>query len=111
MEPKIVYNVTVKIDINIELGGLKWMKESHIPNVMMTGKFISWRIHKILGDDDPNGGTDAIQYIAPDMDTFLDYNQYHAKQLQEEHKAKYKDRYVAFRTLMEIVEESKNSCS
>lgn len=101
----IVYNVTVKIDSAINDDWLSWMKETHIPDVMMTGKFISWRIKKILGDEDPNGITYAVQYIAPNMDAFLDYNQHYAQALQAEHKERYEGKYVAFRTLMEIVDE------
>lgn len=103
---KIVYNVTVKISNMVAKEWLSWMKETHIPDVMMTGKFLEWRIQRILGDEDPEASTFAIQYIAPSMDEFLDYNQHHAKALQEEHTARYEGKYVAFRTLMEIVEES-----
>jgi hypothetical protein len=81
------------------------MKDEHIPDVMMTGKFLSWRIKKILGDDDPAGVTYAIQYVAPNMDSFLDYNQHYAQDLQKEHQDRYEGKYVAFRTLMEIVAE------
>lgn len=106
---KIIYNVTVKIDVTVHEEWLNWMKEIHIPDVMMTGKFLDWRINKILGDDDPNGVTFAIQYTAPSMDDFLDYNEYHSQSLQKEHKDRYEGKYVAFRTLMEVVEESKSS--
>ena len=102
---KIVYNVTVKVDIKVHDEWLSWMRATHIPDVMMTGKFLSWRIKKILGDDDPNGVTYAVQYTAPDMDSFLDYNQHHSQALQAEHKEMFEGKYVAFRTLMEIVDE------
>ncbi len=104
---KIIYNVTVKVDITVNDDWLTWMKETHIPDIMMTGKFLDWSIKKILGDDDPAGITYAVQYTAPDMDTFLDYNQHHAQALQQDHKDRYEGKYVAFRTLMELVEESK----
>ncbi len=103
---KIVYNVTVKIDIDINEEWLDWMKSVHIPDVMNTGKFLDWRIKKILGDEDPNGVTYAIQYTAPSMDAFLEYSQHHASKLQEEHKERYEGKYVAFRTLMELIAQS-----
>jgi len=106
---KIVYNVTVKISNLVKDEWLSWMKEEHIPDVMKTGKFLEWRIQRILGDEDPDATTYAIQYIAASMDDFLDYNQHYAKALQEEHTTRYKDKYVAFRTLMEIVEESQQA--
>ena len=103
---KIVYNVTVKISNLVKDEWLSWMTGIHIPDVMKTGKFLEWRIQRILGDEDPDATTFAIQYIAPNMDEFLDYNQHHAKALQQEHTNRYEGKYVAFRTLMEIVEES-----
>lgn len=102
---KILYNVTVKIDLDVNDEWLSWMKETHIPDVMMTGKFDAWKLTKILGDDDPHGVTYAVQYTAPDMDTFLEYSQYHAPKLQAEHRDKFAGKFGAFRTLMEVVDE------
>ena len=66
----IVYNITVKVDLNIHEEWLEWMKEVHIPDVMNTGHFLDWSIKKILGDYDEEGVTYAVQYTAHDMDAF-----------------------------------------
>lgn len=104
MEPKILYNVTVKILIEKSEEWLKWMKEKHIPDVMATGKFENFRLTEIIEEDD-QGRTFAIQYVAQNMETFQSYQVENAKPLQEEHQARYKDQYVAFRTLMNIIQE------
>ncbi|MBK8347620.1 MAG: DUF4286 family protein [Saprospiraceae bacterium] len=102
---KILYNVTVKIDTALNTEWLEWMKSVHIPDIMATSCFESYRIARIIGDDDEHGVGFAIQYIAPDMDTFQRYQSNFAKKLQTDHSDRYKNHYVAFRTLMQIEEE------
>lgn len=101
----LLYNVTVKIDTECHDEWLNWMLTIHIPDVMATGCFSSYRMTKILGDDDQHGIGYAIQYLAPDMQQFEHYNQHHAPSLQKVHSERYGGRYAAFRTLMEVVRE------
>lgn len=98
----IIYNVTVKISNAKHDDWVKWMKDNHIPKVMATGKFTTYTFSKILVDDE-DGTNYSIQYHCPNMAVLEDYQNNHAPQLQEEHTARYKDQYVAFRTLLEIV--------
>jgi hypothetical protein len=98
----IVYNVTVNIDHDVHEEWLVWMKEVHIPEVMATGLFVESRMHRVLADD-PGGITYAIQYTAPDMAHYERYRDEHAQRLQAAHTARYGDRFVAFRTLLEVV--------
>lgn len=102
---KILYNVTIKVESSIHEEWLDWMKTIHIPDVMATQCFISYKLTRILGDDDEHGVGFAIQYVSPDIDTFNDYQQQHAKRLQKDHTDRYNNRYVAFRTLMQIEAE------
>ena len=89
---KILYNVTIKISTDLHIEWLEWMKRVHIPEVMATGCFESYRITRILGDDDEHGVGFAVQ-------------QQHAKRLQQEHSDRYANQYVSFRTLMKIEAE------
>ncbi len=100
----ILYNVTVKINQTLETEWLQWMRERHIPDVMNTGLFINYKICKILFEEEDGGVTYAFQYYLKDMDTFKEYQAKHAKALQADHTERYKDQYVAFRTLMEVIE-------
>jgi len=102
---KILYNITIKIETGLHEEWLEWMKSVHIPEVMSTACFESYKITRILGDDDDHGVGFAIQYISPDMDTFSIYQQKYARQLQEKHSDRYANQYVAFRTLMQIEAE------
>lgn len=100
----ILYNVTVKIVEPLETEWLQWMRETHIPDVMNTGLFVNHKICKLLHDDEDGGVTYAFQYFCKDMAAFQEYQTKHAKALQEDHSNRYKDQYVAFRTLMEVIE-------
>ncbi len=99
----ILYNVTVKIDHEVRQDWLQWMKEVHIPDVMDTGLFVKHRMFRLLGVDETDGITYAIQYLCNSMVEYQLYQEKHAFRLQEEHRQRYQDRYVAFRTLMEKV--------
>lgn len=103
--PKILYNVTVKIDRNVHHDWLHWMQSVHIPDVMKTGMFLQYKMTKILGDDDEQGHSYAIQYVAENIEKFNAYQIFHAPELQKMHAERYPNQYVAFRTLMEIVAE------
>jgi hypothetical protein len=99
----ILYNVTVKIDTKIHKEWVKWMKEVHIPDVLATGLFSEHKLCRLLSVDESDGITYAIQYFCADMEAFEQYQKEHARRLQTEHMNRYKNRYVAFRTLMEVV--------
>ncbi len=103
----ILYNVTVKILNVAKDDWLKWMTEQHIPDVMDTGFFTEYKMTRILGEDESEGATYAIQYLCPSMEAFQEYQSTSAKALQAEHVERYKNKYVAFRTLMEVVTQGK----
>ena len=100
----LVYNVTIKVNLSIHDEWLKWMKSKHIPDVMHTGLFLDHKIFRILEEDEREGISYAIQYIAANMGDYLEYQRAHAPELQKEHTEKYKDQFVAFRTLLKSVE-------
>jgi hypothetical protein len=99
----IVYNVTVNIDESVHDEWLRWMREVHIPDVMNTGMFLENRILKILGDEESGGSTYSIQYTCKSMNEFRQYEEVFAPALRAEVDEKYKDKFVAFRTLLEVV--------
>ena len=98
----IVYNVTVNIDHDVHDAWLRWMKDTHIPDVMATGLFIESRIHRVLVEDE-GGVTYAIHYVAADMMHYERYRDEHAPRLQAEAQAAFGGRFHAFRTLLEVV--------
>lgn len=94
-----LYNVTVGIDQANESEWLRWMKESHMQNVLNTGMFLSAKIYKVLHDNEDGTLSYSVQYTAESLENVVQYLEKFAPALIEEHKQKFK--HVAFRTLLE----------
>lgn len=99
----ILYNVTVNVNEDIAGEWLHWMTDKHIPDVMATGLFKDYKIYKIISDDE--GSTFSVQYFLNSMEDYETYKKNFAPALQSEHSEKFKDKFVAFRTIMESVEK------
>jgi len=97
----ILYNVTIGIDREVEPEWLEWMRNKHIPDVMATGNFLHYKIFKVLGQDEEPNNSYSIQYFADSMQNVVEYLNESAPKLSEEHRLRYKDKHVAFRTLLE----------
>lgn len=102
----LLYNITVKIDRTVAREWVEWMREIHIPDVMMTNQFLEYRFFRILGDIEDDGITYAVQYLCESIDKYRHYQDHFAQKLQADHSERYKDKYVAFRTLMELVDHN-----
>jgi len=99
----VVYNITLKIIPHIEKEWVAWMKEEHIPEVMSSGQFTEHRFYRLLEQDEAEGITYIVQYFAPSME---DYNQYINKSaplLRQKALKKWGDKFIAFRTVMQVV--------
>lgn len=98
-----IYNITTKVAAGIHSSWISWMQEVHIPEVMATGFFISYRILRILEIDDSEGPTYAIQY---ECKALSDYHLYIAQESERLKKSvfdKWGNQTIAFRSFMEIV--------
>lgn len=97
------YNVTVTIDIDTHEDWLQWMRHTHIPDVMATGLFHSYRLNRLLDHEHPDAEIYTVQYLVEDMDTLRRYMTEFAPELQRQHSARYEGKYAAFRTVMEVI--------
>ena len=100
----ILYNVTINIDSSVHDEWLEWMKSTHIPEVLATGLFTDNKIFRIITDEDEEGITYSIQYFLNNMDDYEKYQNEFSGKLQEDHSGKFRDKFVAFRTIMEKVD-------
>lgn len=100
----IIYNVTVKVDVDIADNWATWMKEEHIPDLLQTGKIQDARLCRLI-DDQP--GEDAVTYVAQySCATMNDYNAYideYATEMRERAFKAWGNKFVAFRTVMEVL--------
>ncbi len=98
----ILYNVTVKVDRSTEKAWLDYMQK-HVQDVLNTGCFVGYRMCRLLEqpyDDDP---TYTIQYECESKSILNHYLEKHAPSLRDDANRLFKDRFVAFRTVMEVI--------
>lgn len=99
-----IYNVTVNIEDSVHHEWRKWMIETHIPDVLNTGLFLGNKFCRVMIDEE-SGTTYSIQYFIKDLESYQLYQQMYAPALQKEHAEKFKGKFVAFRTMLEVIEE------
>lgn len=100
----IIYSVTISLDNGVEGPWLKWMKEVHIPDMMATGYFVEHSIHKLLEPViEPDQVSYNIWYILDSLEQLDAYRNGPAKALQEDHQAKFGDRYIAIRSVLDKI--------
>ncbi|MBL0105117.1 MAG: DUF4286 family protein [Bacteroidetes bacterium] len=100
----IIYSVTTNIEDSVKADWLTWMQSTHIPEVMQTGMFKEYRFMRVIGDEESGGGTYSVQYLCESMEKFKEYEAKFATALRAETIARYQDKFIAFRTLLEVVE-------
>jgi len=100
----ILYNVNCHMETSMAPEWLSWMQEVHIPEVMATGCFTSFRILKVLtAAQDDEGVNYSIQYTATSMTDYERYRDQFAPAMQQQTRERYGERVLAFRTLLEVV--------
>lgn len=99
----IIYNVTVNVDDSIHDEWLKWSREIHIPEVLKTGMFGECRLCKVISSED-TGTTYSFQYTCESKEMYEKYIREFAPALRETVSEKFGDKFIAFRTLLEVIE-------
>ena len=100
-----IYNVTTNIDESVHDEWLAWMQETHIPDVLGTGKFIKAKMSRVLTEEDQGGITYSVQYTVIDRATLEKYYTEDAPRLRKKASERFPDRSVSFRTVLEIISE------
>lgn len=99
----LLYNVTIGIDKGVEFEWLFWMKTEHIPEVMDTKLFVDFKIYKVLHDQDDGNVSYCVQYFAENLDHVTTYFEKFAPAILEKLRQRFRDKHVAFMTLLEEV--------
>lgn len=98
----IIYNVTINIEQDVHDEWLQWMRDVHVHDVMQTGLFTEYKICKLLVEEE-QGITYSFQYTCPSLEAYERYRVEHAPRLQADVKKKYEGKFVAFRSLLEVL--------
>ena len=98
----IIYNVTVSIEDDIQKEWVMWMQNEHIPEVMETKMFNDYKLCRVISVPDEKN-TYSIQYYSESMESYTNYQENYAAVLQKKHLDKFHNKFVAFRTLLEVL--------
>ena len=99
-----IYNVTINIDDDVKDEWLTWM-ETHILDVLNTGKFVAAKLTEVLVEEEMGGTTYSIQYTAKTKEDIQNYYKEDAKRLRGDGMRKFGDKMVAFRTELRLIKE------
>lgn len=99
----LLYNVTFGIDKQIEEEWISWIKENYIPALMQTGLFTDYKMYKVLTHDDESSVSYSVQCFSNTIDQVLKYLNDFAPALVEVHRLRFKDKHVAFNTLLQEI--------
>lgn len=99
-----IYNVTINIDDQVKDEWLTWM-ESHILDVLNTGKFVAAKLTEVLIEEEMGGTTYSVQYSAKTKEDIQNYYKEDAQRLRADGMRKFGDKMVAFRTELRLIKE------
>ncbi len=100
-----IYNVTTNVEASVHDEWLEWMKGTHIPEMLATGKFSSAKMCKVLVEEEMGGTTYSVQFTVADKNTLEKYYATEAPKLREDGLKRFPGKFVSFRTELEIISE------
>lgn len=98
-----IYNVTTNIEESVHDKWLKWMNETHIPDVLATGKFLSAKMCRVLVEEDMGGVTYSVQFTTVDKETLEAYYKEYAPKLRADALRLFPNKFVSFRTELKVI--------
>jgi hypothetical protein len=99
----LIYNVTIKVDHSIARDWLNWLQAEHIPQVIATGCFSHAVILRLRENENTDGVTYAIQYYTESEALYNEYIEKYAEELRKKGSDKWGNKYIAFRSVLEVV--------
>lgn len=100
-----IYNVTTNIDEAAHNQWLQWMNETHLPEVLATGKFLSAKMCRVLIEEEMGGYTYSVQFTVVDKKTLQRYYAEDADRLRAKASKLFSGKFISFRTELEVVSE------
>ncbi|MDF0707780.1 DUF4286 family protein [Flagellimonas okinawensis] len=101
----LIYNVTINIDESVHDQWLDWMKDKHLPDMLATGKFSHAKMVRVLVEEDLGGVTYSVQYTTQDRSTLDAYYKEDAERLRGDAQKMFPNKFVAFRTELEVISQ------
>ncbi|MFS4418424.1 DUF4286 family protein [Maribacter sp. 2307ULW6-5] len=101
----LIYNVTTNIEETVQAQWVQWMKDTHIPQVLATGKFLWAKMTRVLVAEEMGGVTYSVQFALANRTLLQRYYEEDAPRLREDAQRLFAGKFVAFRTELEVVHE------
>ena len=102
----IIYNVTVKVEKSIADEWLQWLISEHAPQIIATHCFTKFTALKLLEYDEEESTTYAVQYFSNNIKDYQRYINEFAERFRKESFDKWGNKFIAFRTVMEVINPS-----
>lgn len=99
----ILYNLTIRIDHDIQGEWLEYIRKKYVLSVMETGLFSDFKIYRLLNEPDDEGITYALQFFASSLGDVERYLNEYAHAISGDHLARFRNKHVAFNTLLESI--------
>jgi Domain of unknown function (DUF4286) len=99
----IVYNISIQIDPLIENEWVQWQKQEHIPEIMSSAQFTDYKFYRLLEQDETESIFYVMQFFAASESHYKKYIQEYAGNLRQKTFDRWGDKFIAFRTVMEVV--------
>jgi len=81
------------------------MQETHIPDMLATGKFQQAKMCKVLVEEEMGGTTYSVQFTTKDKETLERYYKENAEALRNDALRLFAGKLVSFRTELEVISE------
>jgi len=101
----IIYNVTTNVHESAQAQWLKWMQETHIPQVLATGKFSSARLVRVMVEEEMGGVTYSVQFVTDSKETLERYYAEDAPRLRADSLRLFADTAFSFRTELQLISD------
>jgi hypothetical protein len=99
-----IYNVTINVQEDVHNEWVEWMKTTHIPEMLATGKFSNALMTRVMVKEEMGGITYSVQFRTESKEKLQRYYEENAQEMRGKSKA-FEGKFVAFRTELEVVSE------
>ena len=100
-----IYNITNNVAEKIHNKWLDWMRTTHIPAMLATGKFSKATLVLVSVNEEMGGITYATQYKCESAELLKDFYRDYAPKLNKEVLTKFPNQVVIFGTELKVIEE------
>ncbi len=97
-----LYNITYRVENKIFDSWKSWILEENIPAIMSLGLFSGFRFCSLLGEDNKDAQTYALQFKCESWETFLKYRDGKMASFFEQQISLFGEDVLTFSSLLEI---------